>query len=243
MKNFTRLLTIGILLIGLSYTPGCSYSDTAIVTIRLEQVNSAGHLMRQRSILDRLCSLFVSDAYAYSPGPSVAWASGRDSLNIIVTGEGIGTINFSMPPVQSEFTFEVPSGKQRKITVVTANTTDPNYTGINWGGHTVVDLNPGDETNLTITMLPMTKINVIDKPYPSTLAPNWNQVSGVAVVLGYRLYRSTSPDGPFSLVGSPSAYYYEDGSVTTGVTYYYKVSVYTASSEGELSEYSSAVPD
>ncbi len=238
------LLVAGALLLGIAQMPGCSHDDTAIVTINLEQINSTARLNRSTNLFSKLYGLFVSNAYAYSPGPSVAWASGRDTLSIIVTGDDIGTISMSVPPTQTSFKVEVPAGMQRKITVLTANSTDANYKGINWGGHAVVDLSPGDETNITITMLPMTKINVIDKPYPATLAPNWNMVSGISVVKGYKLYRSTAAEGPYSLVATiatTTTYYYENSSLTSGVRYYYKVSVYTTNAEGELSEYNSAV--
>ncbi len=242
-SSVLMLLAISLLLITASQMSGCSHEDSAFVTIHLEQVNSSARSLENRCLLSKLWSFFISDAYAYSPGPSVAWAAGRDTVAIVVTGDDIRTINVTIPPTQTAFRLEIPAGSQRKISVITSNSTDVNYNGVNWGGHKTIDLIPGEESNIVITMIPMTKITAVDSPYPATLAPNWNLVSGISVVKGYKLYRSTYAEGPYSLIAtisSPDVYYYENTSLTSGVMYYYKVSIYTETAEGELSDYKSA---
>ena len=62
----------------------------------------------------------------------------------------------------------------------------------------------------------------------------WNQMTGAS---GYRVYRSTSSTGTYSLLGTANQTWpYYDDSVTSG-TYYYKVSAYNASGESEQSTF------
>jgi len=66
----------------------------------------------------------------------------------------------------------------------------------------------------------------------------WSSVSGVT---GYYVYRSTSPNGDYSLVGSTSIASFKDTALTEGTTYYYKVSTYNnGGGESSKSAYVSA---
>ena len=59
----------------------------------------------------------------------------------------------------------------------------------------------------------------------SSLTVSWNPISGAG---GYRLYRSTSPNGTFSerqTIYAPTTTFIDTG-LTAGTTYYYKVSFY-----------------
>jgi uncharacterized protein (TIGR02145 family) len=73
----------------------------------------------------------------------------------------------------------------------------------------------------------------------TSIAVSWSAVSGTT---GYYVYRSASATGTYTKVGdvtSESASYTNTG-LTTGTTYYYKVSAYNGSSESAQSSYVSA---
>jgi fibronectin type 3 domain-containing protein len=75
----------------------------------------------------------------------------------------------------------------------------------------------------------------------SSITVSWDPVSDASY---YYIYRSDTPEGPYKNIDS--RYYYEstsytDYSVTPGITYYYKVSVYSRDGyEGAPSDYASA---
>ncbi len=69
----------------------------------------------------------------------------------------------------------------------------------------------------------------------------WSAVSGAT---GYKLYRSTDPEGEFTLLGttSSSKRTFANTSVVPGVTYYYKVTAIRNSAESGFSAVKSIVP-
>ncbi|MDR0558126.1 MAG: fibronectin type III domain-containing protein [Treponema sp.] len=77
----------------------------------------------------------------------------------------------------------------------------------------------------------------------NSITVSWNRVSDAD---SYRVYRSTSSDGPYSRIGptnttiSSTAYTDTSSSLTPNTTYYYKVSAYNANGEGAQSSYASA---
>ncbi|MBP7585654.1 MAG: fibronectin type III domain-containing protein, partial [Spirochaetes bacterium] len=116
--------------------------------------------------------------------------------------------------------------------------------GKNWGGYAELNLNPGDEVDVQIDMLPIMKIDSINSRQVSNyLQIQWYQVqSGTYGITGYKIYRSDFPEGPYFTVGTASgasAYQFNDNSIIfdQNTYYYYKVSAYTGTTEGELSEY------
>ncbi len=72
----------------------------------------------------------------------------------------------------------------------------------------------------------------------------WNSNgNGGSAITGYRLYRSNASDGEFILIASPSAPSYHDAALTTGQTYWYKVSAVNAAGESaNSSAFSALVP-
>jgi fibronectin type 3 domain-containing protein len=71
--------------------------------------------------------------------------------------------------------------------------------------------------------------------YRDRVALDWFSVSGAS---GYRVYRSTSSNGTYSLIDSTSYSDYDDTPPDTA-TYYYKVRAYDAYGESDLSVYDS----
>ena len=67
----------------------------------------------------------------------------------------------------------------------------------------------------------------------------WNAVSGAT---SYRVYRSTTSGGSYSLVGSPAGTSYADNGLTNGTTYYYVVRAHNGSVESANSSQVSATP-
>lgn len=244
-SNVLMLLVISLLIIAISQMSRCSHEDSAFVTIHLQRADLSENSGVQSGLLDRLFTFFISPTYAvtWTPTSPSSWLSGRDTMTVKVTGEGMGDLEMSIPPLQTQATIQIPAGKQRTITVFTSST-NASYNGVNWGGHSTVDLNAGEEVNVIINMLPRTKITAIETPGDSILGVLWNPVSGVSVTKGYYLYKSTLAEGPYTkiTVSGISTFFYEDHSGTAGIKYYYKISVYTDTSEGEQSDINSGVP-
>lgn len=70
-----------------------------------------------------------------------------------------------------------------------------------------------------------------------TIEIAWNDVSDQTGKATYLIYRSTSPNGDYSYIGSTTKLIYEDKSVMFGGTYYYKVAAYKNGQVGERSDY------
>ena len=68
---------------------------------------------------------------------------------------------------------------------------------------------------------------------------SWNAVSGAT---SYRVYRSTTSGGSYSLVGSPSGTSYPNNGLTNGTTYYYVVRAHNGTVESANSAQVSATP-
>ena len=67
----------------------------------------------------------------------------------------------------------------------------------------------------------------------------WNAVTSATA---YRVYRSTTSGGLYSLIGSPTETSYSDAGLTNGTTYYYVVRAHDGTSESPNSQVVSATP-
>jgi fibronectin type 3 domain-containing protein len=65
-----------------------------------------------------------------------------------------------------------------------------------------------------------------------TITLSWNSVSGAT---GYRVYRSLSASGTYSLVGTTSSASYTDSGVVGNTAYYYTVSAFNSTGESPQS--------
>jgi len=218
------------------FTFNCSRDDVAIVRIQLKNVPQSA-ARNENSIFERVFRWFVTEAWAMT-----SWEPDPQSLQVLITAPDLEDISFEIPPSEKSLTLELPSGSARRITVY--GTTTANSFGKNWGGHAELNLNPGDEVDVQIDMLPVMKIESTNSRQISNyLQIRWYQVqSGTYGITGYKIYRSDFPEGPYFAVGSvsgASAYQFDDKSIpfAENTYYYYKVSAYKSTSEGELSEY------
>ena len=82
----------------------------------------------------------------------------------------------------------------------------------------VIPMAPGAPTNLTAA------------PGNTSVTLTWTTPAsdGGSPITGYKLYRSTTSGGTYSLIASPSALTYTDTGLTNGQTYWYKVSAVNA---------------
>jgi fibronectin type 3 domain-containing protein len=115
----------------------------------------------------------------------------------------------------------------RKLTP-TENTTVQNYIagryGLTMGGSTPV---LGAPTDLTATA------------GNATVSLGWSAVSGAT---GYRVLRSTTSGGPYTLVAAPTGTSFSNTGLVNGTTYYYVVRAFNATLESANSQQVSAVP-
>ena len=236
MQKRSIIILLIMLMLAPVFTLTCSRDDTAIVRIQLKNVpQSTAHTAN--SIFERVFRWFVREAWAMS-----SWVTIPESLKVIITAPDLEDISFEIPPSETSLTLELPSGSARKIAVY-GYTTVSSF-GKNWGGYAELNLNPGDDVDVQIDMLPVMKIDSTNSYQLSTyIQLQWFQVqSGTYGIIGYNIYRSDFPEGPYFAVGSASgvsAYRFNDNSITfaENTYYYYKVSAYTDTTEGEFSEY------
>jgi fibronectin type 3 domain-containing protein len=80
---------------------------------------------------------------------------------------------------------------------------------------------------------------VVGTPGSSSAALSWGPVSGAT---GYRVYRSTTSGGPYSLIASPAATSFTNTGLTNGTTYHYVVRAYNATLESANSAQVSVRP-
>jgi len=80
-------------------------------------------------------------------------------------------------------------------------------------------------------------ITPIIPPTDSSITLSWSAVTGAT---GYNVYRSTSAYGTYSYVTSTSSTSYTNTGLSSGTTYYFKVSAYNNSGESAQSQYYSA---
>ena len=77
---------------------------------------------------------------------------------------------------------------------------------------------------------PNTPIGLIATPGNERVSLNWTAPAndGGSLITGYKVYRSISEAGTYSLIASPSGLIYNDTGLTNGHTYWYKVSAVNA---------------
>ncbi|MHC6204812.1 fibronectin type III domain-containing protein [Breznakiellaceae bacterium SP9] len=95
-----------------------------------------------------------------------------------------------------------------------------------------------DPADIIVRSLPIPTGLAVSQVTSSSVDLSWNPVTSVS---SYRLYRSTSSEGVYSLIASPSGTAYTNTGLTGGTTYFYKISAYfSGNGEGEQSSSVSA---
>jgi len=232
MKGNKYFLILALLILAPLFTMNCSGDDTAIVRIQLVNVPE-GAVQSSNSVFERVFRWFVPSAWATIPQ---SWVLPWNSIQIVISAQDLEDITFTMPPTERVLSLELPAGPARRITAYGIGTS---Y-GKNWGGHVEINLNPGDDIDAQINMLPMTTL-VMD----GSVNLQWGTVGTTYGVTGYNIYRAENINGPYkkikTVVGVSTSGTSDNDTLISGVTYYYKINVNTADSEGELSDSKSYV--
>jgi hypothetical protein len=194
----------------------CSGENMTKVTINFGS-NQQAALNSKASFLERLKRFFIPEAVAFAPPD---WFETHDSIVITVSAPGMDPIEATVSPYTESYTMDVPSGSQRRFTVITYNSSGQR----NNGGHAEIDL-PSGEVTVQVRMLPMA--TVVDNTYGGI---GWSNVNLVIPVTNYYIYRSSDPGGPFVKVQEVSDFTHEWFPSVTG---YYSVSVFFADERGE----------
>jgi len=229
----TSVIMISVMLIMTAVTAGCSRDDMALVRVRLENI-PVGVSSNGNSMMNRFLAFLAPAAYAAAP----SWSLPPQVVRVVISAPDLRDTVFDLPPTESVFTLEVPAGPARRITVYGIETS---YGfGKEWGGHATFDLQPGDEKDAVITMLPMTRITSLSEDGPIYI--NWDvlQNNYNGLVAGYKIYRSQKPDSNFENVATVPDYtiWYgtDDTPFNQCTLYYFKIAVYSNSLEGEMSD-------
>lgn len=204
-----------------------------------------------------LISLSSTSKIPYSGGcvtayiqSNCAWSISRDNIVMNVGGtgykdgnqyvnlsaySGYGDSQITVDITSIEFASDVSygiyvsygDGKSTYISIWQSK--NPNGTGGNTGGGNTGGGNTGK---------PSAPSYVYVDNYGSATIPDirvsWGSVAGAT---GYRVYRSTSANGSYSLRGNTANTYYSDSGCKIGNVYYYKVKAYNSAGESDYSNY------
>ncbi len=208
------------------FSTGCYKDDNeARVTIHLERNDLAVNgTIPQKHIIDRILEFFSTPAVATS-----GWDATPRALTLVVTNPSIEKLTFSIPQNATSYNVIVPVADSMKFELF--STTINNAVPKNWGGEIISNLHPGDN-NITIAMLPMTKISGAGGS--TTLTVTWEAIT--AYVSSYKIYRSNNINGPYLLIGTQTTAQstYNDNSAISATIYFYKVSIVYLGREGSL---------
>ncbi len=202
----------------------CAGGDMATVTINFGETITSNNII-QKKTWDSIVNFILPKAFAQKGDP---WDPTHTSVIITVSGPGMSDIQVSVPPYTSSRTLEIPAGNGRRITVIAYN-----GTARNTGGHTVIDLNAGDNIITQIQLLPI--LPIVSSPYGTgSLAWDYpDSIPGITVY-EYYIYESGTINGTYVQSGTEVA---NECSFCGTAGNYYKVSaVFNTYGEGELSD-------
>lgn len=175
----------------------CAWDDQSTVTITIsgnEMVLKTYEQKINYPLIDRFLLLFSGKAYA-------VWANVRTGLILTVSGNDMDTIVTNIPNGSSSYTLRVPSGTGRKFLIKsTDNAIAYSPVPHPWAGQSIVDLSPGSETSLVVSMMPATRITYAGNNGNGDLGINWDSIApyNYTGFLEYRIYKSYSIDGPYA---------------------------------------------
>jgi hypothetical protein len=235
-----KRVIVCIALATLCFAAGCSYENTATVTI-----DTGIRQQAQFSWFDRVLAFFsLSQPLQADPVPGNLPYS-IYSITVTITAGDMETISQSIPMDTGKITLEVPAGSQRTFEVVGYDSDNMRY----YGGITTVDLSPGQQVNLNIEMGELNNIfyyyyyyytesKYMDTQYSDTIDPTQG-------VVAFKIYESddytyTNEKLKFILTQWTSVYSVGAGWTITipvelgGIgTKYYRCSVVNQYGEGE----------
>jgi len=179
------------------------------------------------------CRLLKIDGIVQPDNASDAWVYSGKRAQYTVAGSTssyqleVVTVRVPLPDSPSSFrpgrVYVYSLGSDRTVTF-------NSEVKITLGNITVGSVTPKAPSNVSASATSSSSIRV-----------SWSSVYSAS---GYyhvcRVFRSTSPSGTYSYMGSSSSSSYEDTGLSASTTYFYKVSASSANDESELSSYASA---
>lgn len=87
-------------------------------------------------------------------------------------------------------------------------------------------------------------LNPTATPQEGAVQLTWDAplLDGGSAIVQYNVYRSETPGGPYSLIGSNTTLQYDDNSIINGINYYYIIRAENSYAEGDSSSEVSATP-
>lgn len=138
-------------------------------------------------------------------------------------GDSLDLSGMVVTAYYSDYNNNITTGVVADYTVsgytVTAGTKTISVSYLNKSAIFTVVVNPAT------TILSPTSVVATSMTYTSVKV-TWATVAGVS---GYSVYRALSETGPYTLITSKTAVSHTDSGLTTGTTYYYKISAYLTS--------------
>lgn len=226
------MIVAGALLLAVAGVPGCSHEDSAFVTIQLKgTVEEAFRYQKEHNtILAQVIAWLLPNAHAGASPHIYTY----DSIKLIVEGPDMETIEASIPITSLSYTIEVPAGSDRVFTAIANNGAVKNS-----GAFETTSLQSGEAKALQLNMLPI--IQGFSVSGTGSISIYWNAVQNVQ---GYKIYRATAAEGPYAMIKQIADYTQMSSADTTasfGITYYYKMRVYTSTKDGVLCDSVSAI--
>jgi fibronectin type 3 domain-containing protein len=228
---------------------GLNYTDTEVVNdqtywYKLSAVNSAGEGTMTENI-SSTPHYVVPDApegLTITPGNTqvtLNWLAPNDDGGSDITGYKV-----------------YRSAAETGVYVLIASPTALTYidTGLTNGQtywYNVSAVNAAGEGAKTAIVSSSPRYDLPDAPDGLTATPgnvqvvlNWTAPvnDGGTPVTGYKVYRSTTMDGTYTLIASPSGTIYTNTGLNNGQTYWYKVSAVNAQGEGPITAAISSTP-
>ncbi len=170
-------------------------------------------------------------ATAYSSYIKISWSSvsGATSYYVYRATSSSGTYSFiDATSSTSYYDYDVSSGTTYYYKVSAVNSAGESakssydYASISGGGGGGGTSKPNTPTGVTATA------------YSSYIKVTWNSASGAT---SYYVYRSTSSSGTYRYIDESYSTSYSDYDVSSGTTYYYKVSAVNSAGESSKSSY------
>jgi len=239
-RKFYTVIILLVLAAGVALTTTRCYDDDkdTRVTIHLERNDLAYMgIPPEKHLIDRILEFFSTRAEASFPDPWTETNRTSDcSVTLYVSAGGSAGTEYSIPYDATEYTVIVPSSNATTFTVISSYLTNKN-----WGGHSTVNLGPGDQ-DITVKMIPITKIKQHQSFAVNSMELGINYFSTPpSNTSAVNIYKSNSADGEYTKIGTTtsitSEIYFTDSNVVSDNYYYYKVSVSGSDGEGVLSDY------
>jgi Fibronectin type III domain len=217
---------------GSSTTPGFYYEDTKAGTATLTASSSGSTSGTQTETVNAaaLASVVVSPSSATvaTGGTQALSASGADKYGNAVD---VSSAAWSVSPTTSLGTVSPSTGSSTTFTA-----------GSSAGNGSVIASVSGTQGSASVSVtsgggLPGAPIGLSAVPATGKgVQLSWSAPSnpGGSAILTYKVYRSTSPSGPWTVVASfgGTTTTYKDTSTTRGTTYWYEVSAANSAGEG-----------